>query len=91
MAWIDGIRGILLDVDGTLLSGDRAIPGAAEAIERITARKIACRLITNTTRRPRREIAEVLRACGIVVDEESVLTPAVLARRRAKGRRRLCV
>ena len=28
MAWIEGTRGFLLDVDGTLLDGDRPIPGA---------------------------------------------------------------
>lgn len=90
MAWLDGIEGVLLDVDGTLLQGDQAIPGAAEAVERLSSRSIAHRLITNTTRRPRSAVASVLREAGVRVDEETVLTPAVLARERilASGRPR---
>jgi HAD superfamily hydrolase (TIGR01458 family) len=82
MAWLDGIRGVLLDVDGTLLRGDRAIDGAGAAVVRVAAKGVHYRLITNTTRRPRTEVAQVLRQAGIDVDEEAVLTPAVLARRR---------
>jgi len=73
---------VLLDVDGTLLRGDKAIPGGAEALRRLKKRDVAFRLITNTTRRPRAEVAQVLREAGMEVAEEEVLTPAVLARRR---------
>jgi HAD superfamily hydrolase (TIGR01458 family) len=82
MAWIEGVRGVLLDVDGTLLRGDEAIPGAGDAIRRLERHHIDYRLITNTTRRPRAVVAEVLRTAGIEVSEERVLTPAVLARKR---------
>ena len=82
MAWLEGIRGVLFDVDGTLLRGDRAVPGAADALRRLEQRGITYRLITNTTRRPRAEVAEVLRAAGIDVAGDEVLTPAVLARQR---------
>jgi HAD superfamily hydrolase (TIGR01458 family) len=90
MAWIKGIRGVLLDVDGTLLRGDLAIPGAREALLRLKKNGVGYRLITNTTRRPRASVAAVLRRAGIEVDEEEVLTPAVLARRRIleTGRRK---
>ena len=82
MAWLEGIRAVLLDVDGTLLRGDRAIPGAGETLERLRRRGVAYRLVTNTTRRPRAAVAEVLRRAGIDVAEDEVLTPAVLARQR---------
>ena len=90
MAWIEGIRGVLLDVDGTLLHGDHAIPGAGEALLRLKRKNVGYRLITNTTRRPRAAVAKVLRDAGVEVAEEDVLTPAVLARRRIleTGRRR---
>jgi HAD superfamily hydrolase (TIGR01458 family) len=90
MPWIDGVRGALIDVDGTLLDGARAIPGAAEAIERLRARGISFRLTTNTTRRPRSAIAAALRIAGIEVEAGEVLIPAFLARRRIveSGRRR---
>lgn len=79
---IAGLRGVLLDIDGTLLAGDRAIPGAADCLERLTARGLAWRLTTNTTRRPRSAVARVLRRAGIEVSAERILAPAVLARRR---------
>ena len=75
-------RGVLFDVDGTLLSNDEPIAGAAETIERLRARGIPFRIGTNTTRRPRSAVAAVLGRGGIRVTIEEVLNPAVLARRR---------
>jgi phospholysine phosphohistidine inorganic pyrophosphate phosphatase len=90
MAWIEGTRGFLLDVDGTLLDGDRAIPGAADAVARIRARGLPLRMTTNTTRRPRSEIARALSDAGMPVERDEILIPASLARRRvlASGRTR---
>lgn len=82
MAWIPGVRGLLCDIDGTLLSGTEEIPGAAAALERIEAAGIRTRLTTNTTRLSRPGIAEVLSRAGIAFPVERILNPAVLARRR---------
>jgi len=82
MAWIEGVRGLLLDVDGTLLQGEDPIPGAAEAVERLRRAGYPFRLTTNTTRRPRRAVAEALAKSGIPVREHEVIAPSVLARRR---------
>lgn len=75
-------RGVLFDVDGTLLSNDEPIPGAAETIDRLRARGIPFRIGTNTTRRPRSAVAAVLGRGGIRVTMAEILNPAVLARRR---------
>ncbi len=90
MAWIEGLRGVLCDVDGTLLHGEEAVPGAAGFLDRLRTRGIAFRLTTNTTRRPRRAIAEALARAGIACEAEEVVVPARLARRRIldSGRRR---
>ncbi len=90
MAWIPGVRGLLCDIDGTLISGGNEIPGAVAALQRIRAAGIEFRLTTNTTRFSRRGIVDVLNAAGFDVDVEMVLNPAVLARRRilASGARR---
>jgi HAD superfamily hydrolase (TIGR01458 family) len=82
MAWIPGARGFLLDVDGTLLEGDRPIPGAAEAVARVRAKGLPLRMTTNTTRRPRSEIATALIEAGMPVEIDEILIPASLARRR---------
>jgi HAD superfamily hydrolase (TIGR01458 family) len=77
-----GIRGLLLDVDGTLLVNDEPVPGAGDFIAELRRRGLAFRVTTNTTRRPRRETAEVLQRGGIEVRPGEILGPAALARRR---------
>lgn len=74
--------GLLIDIDGTLLSDERAIPGADAALARIRAAHLPFRLLTNTSRRSRGTIAEVLRGAGLHVEPDEILTPAALARRR---------
>jgi len=80
--WVEGIEGVLLDVDGTLLDGESAIPGAAAAIERLRSAGVSVRLTTNTTRRPRSAVAAALASVGIRVATAEVIVPASLARRR---------
>jgi HAD superfamily hydrolase (TIGR01458 family) len=87
------IAGLLLDIDGTLLVDDRAVPGAPEAMERLVAAGLKARLLTNTSRRSRGAIAKVIVAAGLRFRSEDVLTPAVLARRLIldSGRRRAAI
>ncbi len=73
--------GLILDVDGTLLVHDRAVPGAADLVARCARRGLPFRIVTNTTRRSRAATASVLRGAGFEVRDEVVLQPAVLARR----------
>jgi HAD superfamily hydrolase (TIGR01458 family) len=79
----------LLDIDGTLVEGDRAVPGAIAWLAGLDRRRMPYRLLTNTTRRSRATIAATLARAGFAVDPAHVLTPAALARRRilASGRR----
>jgi HAD superfamily hydrolase (TIGR01458 family) len=76
-----GTRGLLLDVDGTLLADDRAVPGTPEALARLAASGLRLRLLTNTSRRGRADVGATLRAAGFDLADELVLTPALLARR----------
>ncbi len=82
MSPASGVRGVLFDVDGTLLVRDEPVPGASRALEHLRARGIPFRIGTNTTRRPRSAVAEILRRGGIEVQNDEVLAPAILARRR---------
>jgi HAD superfamily hydrolase (TIGR01458 family) len=88
--WMEGVRGILFDIDGTLLDNDLPIPGAPPTLDRLRARGILFRLTTNTSRRPRSAIAAVLRRGGFTIEDREVLAPCVLARRLIldSGRRR---
>ena len=80
------VRGLLVDLDGTLYVGDEPVPGAREAVRRLLDAGLALRYVTNTTRKPRRDIVAGLRGMGFPACEEHVFTPAVAAAGRLHGR-----
>lgn len=72
-------RALLLDLDGTLYEGAQAVPGAAAAVARLRDRGVPLRFATNTTRVPRRALAERLRGLGIRATVDEVLSAPVAA------------
>jgi ribonucleotide monophosphatase NagD (HAD superfamily) len=74
------VRGVLIDLDGVVYVGNRALPGSLEAIRRIRESGIPFKFITNTTRRPRRRIVSDLARLGLSIVAEDLFTPAALAR-----------
>jgi HAD superfamily hydrolase (TIGR01458 family) len=83
-ASLEDVEGLLLDLSGVIYVQDEAVPGAAEALERLRSAGIPIRLVTNTTMRPRRSILERLERLGIEVDPAELITPASLAKRRCE-------
>jgi HAD superfamily hydrolase (TIGR01458 family) len=73
------LGGLLVDLDGTLYVGGEPVEGAAEAIKRLEASGVLLRYVTNTTRKPRREVWEHLRSLGFEVQEATILAPARVA------------
>lgn len=76
-----------MDLDGTLYVGGEPIPGAREAVERLLGAGLALRYVTNTTRKPRREVVAGLSRMGFPAREEHVFTPAAAAAERLRGSR----
>lgn len=72
--------GVLLDVDGVLVSGGRAIDGAVDAVEALRAAGHRILFVTNTTSRPRAVLADDLRAEGFTLETDEILNPMVAAR-----------
>lgn len=70
---------ILFDLDGVLYQGDKAIDGAAAAIDWFDRHKIPHLFLTNTTSKPRGSLVEKLAGYGIHADPENFLTPPVAA------------
>lgn len=83
-ASLEDVEGLLLDLSGVIYVQDEAVPGAAEALERLRSAGIPIRLVTNTTMRPRRSILERLERLAIEVDPAELITPASLAKRRCE-------
>jgi phospholysine phosphohistidine inorganic pyrophosphate phosphatase len=64
----------LLDLDGTLYTGDAAVPGAVDAIARLRSRGVPFRLVTNTTSRSRRMLVDRLAGYGFEIRPEEIVT-----------------
>lgn len=75
------VRAVLLDLDGTVHTGGRAVPGAAEAVRWLRERGIALRVTSNTDSVTPEELVERLAGMAIEVTAEEVLTPVVVAGR----------
>jgi ribonucleotide monophosphatase NagD (HAD superfamily) len=72
-------KGLLIDLDGTLYVEDAPIPSAREALSRLEAAGMPYRYVTNTTRKPRREVVTRLRKLGFSAREVLVLVSAAAA------------
>lgn len=80
------LKGLLLDLDGTLYIGDEPVQGAREALERLGSAGLTLRYVTNTTRKPRGAVHAHLRSLGFDVAEAQIFTPARAAAALVRGR-----
>ncbi|MCP4684205.1 MAG: TIGR01458 family HAD-type hydrolase [bacterium] len=82
------IRGLLIDLDGVLYIGDRAIEGAAESVRRLKTQGIPLRFTTNTTTRSQRELRDKLISHSIPVEQEEIfgVLQAAVAYLKQRGR-----
>jgi phospholysine phosphohistidine inorganic pyrophosphate phosphatase len=89
------VRGVLVDLDGTVYEDDRAIPGAADALALVRRAGLGVRFVTNTTRMPRSALAARLARWGVEARPEEIHTApsaaAVWLRARGIERVSLCV
>jgi len=74
-----GLKGFLIDLDGVLFTGDRAIDGAQDAIASLRAHNLPFRFVSNATLRSRRTIAARLDAMGFDIPEHTIFTPPLAA------------
>lgn len=74
------IRGVLLDLAGVLYDGDHAIDGSIEAVKSLVDAGLPIRVITNSTRKPRRLLLQRLTGMGFDIHPDQLFTPASAAR-----------
>ncbi len=79
MSSIRPVRGLLIDLDGTVYEGSSLVPGVVEAIERLRADGIPYLFTTNTSRKSRADVVSDLVRMGFPVSAEEVLTAPVAA------------
>ncbi len=75
------MHALLLDLDGVLYEGNRAIPGATDVMAWLEAEQIPHLFVTNTTSRPRSALVDKLAKMSIEVREEAILSPPAAAKR----------
>jgi HAD superfamily hydrolase (TIGR01458 family) len=87
---LEGVRALLVDIDGVLYVEDEPVAGAREALARMRAGGLAIRFLTNTTAHSRTRTLEKLRGLGFEIADGELVTPAglALAHCRERGHRR---
>jgi len=68
--------GLIVDLDGVVWRGADAVPGSIEAIAGLLARGVQTVFLTNDPQSSRDGYAARLRALGVDVDEEAIVTSA---------------
>ena len=71
---LEGVRGVVLDLDGTVYDDRGLMPGAAEAVMAIRSARLGLRFATNTSRYPRGALVERLRSLGVHAGLDDVIT-----------------
>jgi 4-nitrophenyl phosphatase len=93
------VRGFVLDMDGTLVLGDRdnrgisALPGAVDFVRLLVERGLRFCVFTNGTVKTPRQCADALQQAGFPIPDDDVLTPATTAAQvfSRRGHRRVMV
>ena len=74
------VRGALLDLSGVLYQGDRALPGASDALVRLRSAGLPIRFVTNVTRTPADALLRKLTGMGLDVRPAELVTAPRAAR-----------
>ncbi|MBT0772556.1 HAD-IIA family hydrolase [Kineosporia sp. J2-2] len=70
---------VLLDLDGVVYIGPKAVPGAPEALDRVRAAGVRTAFVTNNASRPPRVVAGHLRELGVHAEDDDVVNSAQAA------------
>ena len=64
--------GILFDVDGTIIAGGKALPGAGALIEELRKSNFPFRLLTNDGNHSPEEKSAIIRGCGLDISSDEI-------------------
>ena len=76
MQKLDHIKGLLIDLEGVVYTGDHVVPGAIEAIHKLN-KKFKIKYITNTTTTSRNSIFNKLKNLNLPLIKSDIFTPSV--------------
>lgn len=79
------VEALILDIDGVLYEGDRALPGAVELIAHLTRKGTPYVLLSNNTTRPLSSHTAKLSELGMPVPSTSIVTAAQIVAQTLAG------
>ncbi|ERS84732.1 hypothetical protein Q672_19010, partial [Marinobacter sp. EVN1] len=68
------VKGVIFDIDGTLVLNNQPLPGAIDAVNGLRSMGVQLRFVTNTTGRTPEQLGKVLRELSFEVQDSEVLT-----------------
>ena len=78
------IKGLAIDMDGTVYKGMDVIPGAREFVSDLKRNGIPFTFVTNNSSRGRRHYYDKLKRLGFDVDIDNVLTSGIATLTRSR-------
>ena len=75
------VRGVILDVDGTVVRGDEPLPGAAAGLAAVDDAGLRRLFVSNNPTRPPEDYEQRLGRAGFEVDSEEVITAGSVSAR----------
>lgn len=81
-----GFRAVIFDLDGTIYLGERLIPGAQEAVQRLRVSGLRVVFLSNKPTDTRTTYAEKLTCLGIPAGAADVINSSLVATRYLQGR-----
>jgi HAD superfamily hydrolase (TIGR01458 family) len=81
------IKGVLIDLSGTIHVGHTPIAGAVEALLRLRRSGLRLKFVTNTSRRTRKTLHNDLRRIGFDIAEDEMFTAPLAVRRYLEAHR----
>lgn len=90
LADLEGIDGLIVDLDGTVFHGKRVIEGAAEAIAAVKAQGKKVVFLTNRGNLSRRMCRERLLGMGVAAEEEDIVMSCSVAAQFLRERYSRC-
>ncbi|CAG9855809.1 unnamed protein product [Phyllotreta striolata] len=70
----DMIKAVLIDLNGTLHIEDKAIPGAIDALKKLSKQKLNVKFVTNTTKESQRVLHEKLKSIGFELNKDDIVS-----------------
>lgn len=68
------VKGVIFDIDGTLILSNQPLPGATDAVNSLRNMGVEMRFVTNTTGRTPEQLGVALRELGFEIKDCEILT-----------------